>query len=78
MPQESKTHYEAVPLEIAQKLAEEHIAEEQIAEEQIAIGPSQAARGELFRDPTRKRVGKARKTSAKMTDAEIAGERKDL
>jgi len=48
MIQKSKTHYEEVPLEIAQK----------IAEEQIATQPAQVVRSERYRGPTRKRPGK--------------------
>jgi hypothetical protein len=62
MPQKSKTHYEEVPLAVAQK----------IVEEQIAIQPSQATRSEQFRGPTKKRSHKPPKVKA-----EVAVERED-
>lgn len=62
MPQRLKTHFEEVPLEVAQK----------VAEEQIAIQPSQATRSEQYRGPTRGRSSKALKAKAK-----VAAERKE-
>ena len=56
-----KTHFEEVPLEVAQK----------IAERQIPIVPSQAAGSEQFRGPARKRPNKALKAKV------VAGKRED-
>jgi hypothetical protein len=55
MNQKLKTHFEEVPLEVAQR----------IAEEQIAIHPSQATRSGQLRDPTKKRSRKALQVNAK-------------
>lgn len=52
MAQKLKTYFEEVPLEVAQK----------IAEEQIAIRPCQATRSEQLRRPTRKLSNKVVKT----------------
>lgn len=62
MREKPKTHYEEVPLEVAQKIAEEH----------IAIQPSQAPRSGQYRGSIRKRLGKGLKRRLK-----VLGERED-
>lgn len=61
MTQKLKTHFEEVPLEVAQK----------IAEQQIAIEPSQAPGSEQFRGPAKKRPSKVLKPKV------VAGKRED-
>lgn len=56
MTQRSKTHYEEVPLEVAQK----------IAEEQFPVQPLRAIRSEQCRRPIRKRPSKGLKPDPKI------------